>query len=136
LTEVLNRHFPKIIDDETLAQWFKEAAASVFGQYGDEWVASVCRGTRQGVLKLKPLKRLLAPATKKHRLEAHAEKIEAGFLAFLRSENTADHGYLMSLWASPGFPDTELSYMMNSEVSHGKTGVQPGVQGGGGPAGG
>jgi hypothetical protein len=94
---VLRRHFPADLDQVVLTRWFKEAGASVFGQYGDEWVASVCRGTRQGALKLKPIGRLLAPATRKHKLQDQAGKLEAGFLAFLRSEDLVDQAHLMAL---------------------------------------
>jgi putative transposase len=42
---------------------------------------------------------------------------------------------LASEWHCPSFPDTELGWMMNSEVSDGKAGFQSGVQARGGAAG-
>ncbi len=97
LDGLLRRHFPSAIDRTLLVSWFNEAAARVFGQFGDEWVAAVCRGTRQSVSRLKPLRTLLGPSTRKYKLEEHAGALEAGFLEFLRSEEIPDQGVLMSL---------------------------------------
>ena len=40
---VLSRHFPKIIEEKKLKDWFKEASANFFGYYGDEWVSAISK---------------------------------------------------------------------------------------------
>jgi hypothetical protein len=97
LEEVLDKHFPESIDRDVLRSWFNEIVATVFGQYGDEWVASVCRGPRYKLSRLQALPNLIAHATSKHGLASMVHSLEAGFREFLRSDDLSDQDYLMSL---------------------------------------
>lgn len=94
---LLARHFPATLDPSKLRAWFLESTAKVFGQYGDEWVNSVCRGTRQGTGKLQPLAALLRPLARQYTLQDALEPLVNGFLAFLRSDDLADQQQLMAL---------------------------------------
>ncbi len=97
LEAVLRRHFPQSVDQPTLRLWFNESSAKVFGQYGDDWVASVCKGVKPVSTRIQPLAKLLGPVARKRRLEDHLSVLSEGYLAFLLSQDVADQQYLMSI---------------------------------------
>ena len=100
LKGVLNRHFPRGIEVRTLQNWFSEASAAVFGYYGQDWVASVCRQKKKPQYRFMTLSDHLSPAIKTHNLEEHSEQLIRGYLSFLESGDVADQQYLMGLGQS------------------------------------
>jgi len=77
LARVLERHFPSSIEPLPLKNWFKESSARIFGQFGDKWVASVCRDTKHAASRMQPLTGLLKPVTNKYKLDAHKQILDS-----------------------------------------------------------
>lgn len=97
LASLLTRHFPSDLPREKLRPWFCEASARVFGRYGDEWVATLSRGTRIAVPHFTPLGELLVPVARTYGLEGRTGALKEGYLGFLGSSSSEDQIYLMSL---------------------------------------
>ena len=93
---VLSRHFPKIIEEKKLKDWFKEASANFFGYYGDEWVSAISKKIDKKIfLKGKTIDELLLQSIKNHNLEGSKQLLIDGFIGFLSSEDNSDQQYLM-----------------------------------------
>lgn len=94
---VLATHFPSDLQGDTLQHWFSESSALVFGRYGDEWVATLSRGTRIAPPRFQPLSSLLQPLTQAHNLSDRLDSLVDGYLAFLGSHAPEDQHTLMNL---------------------------------------
>ncbi len=97
LNGVLERHFPKNIDNKKLREWFTDASADFFGYFGDEWVKSICKSKEYRNLKPKNTADLLGTSIEKHRIQGRSQELVDGFVDFVSSSEASDQNCLMSL---------------------------------------
>jgi hypothetical protein len=96
LNKTLQKHFSIPVSSDTLKSWFKEAAASFFCYYGDEWVAAVSKGQKK-LHRHHSLETLLAPSIHKYQLNLFTAQLNDGFIKFISSNENTDQQYLMLL---------------------------------------
>lgn len=94
---VLNRNFPKNIEEDELTAWFTDAIADFFAYNGDEWVQSVCKGSRRFSRSIKTTDEILGASIKKHGLNVYSAELKNSFKSFLASANTEDQSYLTNV---------------------------------------
>jgi len=94
---VLKRNFPLDIDPIILSGWFIDAISDFFTYNGDEWVQSMCRGTKNFAKGIKTLDELLDPSIKKHKLTQHTERLKNSFSGFLSGYNKDDQIYIVNV---------------------------------------
>ena len=96
LNKVIKAHFPSTIDEKVLKLWFKEASATFFGCYCDEWVAAVSKGIKDRVFRVpNTIDDLLKPTIKKYGIGDYEPSLINGFIKFISSDDTIDQQYLM-----------------------------------------
>lgn len=97
LRAILERHFPKDIDNGILLDWFNEASIDFFEYNSDEVIKSVCKNIKIGLSESQTIEELLKKSINKYKLEDHKQVLEDSFQSFLSSENINDQQYFMNL---------------------------------------
>jgi len=94
LDSVIDRNFPKSIEKEKLKLWFNDAIVDFFDYNGDEWVRSVCKGSKDFSKRIKTIDELLNKSIKVHSLDKQAEMLKNSFRGLLASTFQEDQIFI------------------------------------------